>query len=67
MSDLADPIISISWHNTLNPTFQDSRLSLTTFIKLVKEANYPYYCWNDKIYETNTNKFTGITKNEIDF
>jgi hypothetical protein len=32
-----------------------------------KNADYPFFTWNDKIYETGTGKDTGINMTEYDY
>lgn len=64
MSNISDPAITISWKNTLNCNFIPDNLDLYEYID---KLNYPYYCFNGFVFNSNTKELTGVTREDLDY
>ncbi|RWZ87275.1 MAG: hypothetical protein EO766_12180 [Hydrotalea sp. AMD] len=50
----------IQWHNILNyKHLPKLGYSMYTFCQVAEQLGYPYFCWNDRIYDTETREDTG--------
>ncbi len=71
MSNLPDPIITISWKNTFNcnnlPPSPSYHHDNPTFRLIIKNVGYPYYCLHGKVFDSITHTKIGISEIELDY
>ena len=55
----------MSWKTVFNTEYFSIGLSFDAIYEIVKKSKYPYYVWNEMVYETVSKRGTGYLASEL--
>ncbi|RWZ87302.1 MAG: hypothetical protein EO766_12315 [Hydrotalea sp. AMD] len=64
MSNIPDPVPTITWKNTF---YSQLSFSFEDLADLAKIVRYPYFCHHGSVYDSNTKEKVSVTEEDLDY